>query len=298
MFCFLSCVNGMSKQRSIIQKVRLWLTKLDKRQRKSTMQTVKTDEQHVCANCETAFVGRFCPQCGLSADNQKVTLKTVVQGFLDVWGFGSRPMLRTIHELFWRPGYMIRDYLHGHQPLYFPPFKMLIIMTLIFAIVASIRVSETSLEQAFIYGDVFQRYGAPAWVISVFGKIDTVLLWLNRNPAYSAISAGIFYIIASWLVFRRRMSFIEVFISQLYISSQMQIVGTFWVLITGNWDYYNMPPFAVPFVIGIPLLCYDYFQLYELRLWPTIWRTVLTFVLTLLMMLIVGGLPILMVKYL
>lgn len=288
----------MNKIRSVIHKVRLWFTTLDKRQRKPTMHTIKTDEQHTCANCETAFVGRFCPQCGLYADNHRVTFKNVVQGFLDIWGFGSRPMLRTIHELFWRPGYMIRDYLHGHQPLFFPPFKMLIIMTLIFAIVSSIRGIETSPEEAFIYGDVFQRYGAPAWVISIFEKIDVVLLWLHRNPAYSAISAGIFYIIASWLVFLRRMPFIEVFFSQLYISSQMQIVGTLWVLITGSEAYYNMPPFAVPFVIGIPLLCYDYSQLYDLRLWPTIWRTVLTFALMLLMMMLVGGLPILMVKFL
>ena len=283
---------------SVIHKVRLWLTALDKRQRKSTMLTVKTDEQHTCANCGTDFVGRFCPQCGLRADNHRVTFKNVVQGFLDVWGFGSRPMLRTIQELFWRPGYMIRDYLQGHQPLYFPPFKMLVIMTLIFAIVSSVRGIESPAEEAFIYGDVFQRYGAPAWVISVYGKIDAVLLWLHQNPAYSAISAGIFYIMASWLVFLRRMSFVEVFISQLYISSQMQIVGTFWVLITGSEAYYNMPPFAVPFAIGVPLLCYDYLQLYELRLWPTIWRTVLTFALMLLLMLLVGGLPILMVKYL
>ena len=269
---------------------------LDRRQRKTTMHTVITDAQHTCANCGTAFVGRFCPQCGLNADNQRVTFKSVVQGFLDIWGFGSRPMLRTIHELFWRPGYMIRDYLHGRQPLYFPPFKLIIITTLVFAIVFSIRGIEPSTE--VIYGDVFQRYGASAWVISVFGKIDTVLMWLHKNPAYSTISSGIFYIVASWLVFLRRMSFIEVFFSQLYISSQMQIVGTLWILITGSEAYYNIPPFAVPFVIGIPLLCYDYSQLYELRLWPTIWRTMLTFILMLVMMLLLSGLPILMVKYL
>ena len=285
-------------KRGVTHKIKQWFKTLDRRQRRTTMHTVKTDEQHKCANCGTAFVGHFCPQCGLRADNHRVTFKNVVQGFLDIWGFGSRPMLRTIHELFWRPGYMIRDYLHGHQPLFFPPFKMLIIMTLIFALVSSIRGVVPSSEVAFIYGDVFQRYGAPAWVISLFGKIDAALLWLHHNPAYSAISAGIFYIIASWLVFFKRMSFTEMFFSQLYISSQMQIVGILWVLITGSEAKFNMPPFAVPFVIGIPLLCYDYSQLYELRLWPAFWRTVLTFVLMLLLMLLVGGLPILMVKYL
>ena len=175
---------------------------------------------------------------------------------------------------------------------------MLIIMTLIFALVSSIRGVVPSSEVAFIYGDIFQRYEAPEWVISLFGKVDDVLLWLHHNPAYSAISAGIFYIIASWLVFLRRMSFIEVFISQLYISSQMQIVGILWVLIMGSEAKFNMPPFAVPLALGIPLLCYDYSQLYNLRLWPTIWRTVITFVLMLLLMLLVGGLPILLVKYL
>ena len=48
--------------------------------------------------------------------------------------------------------------------------------------------------------------------------------------------------------------------------------------------------------IGVALLCYDYAQLYNLRFWPALWRTVLTFALTLLLMLAVGALPILLVK--
>ena len=108
--------------------------------------------------------------------------------------------------------------------------------------------------------------------------------------------ADIFYIVASWVVFLKRMTFFEVFFSQLYISCQMQMVGALWVLVTGSEAYYNVPPFAVPILIGVPLLCCDYAQLYRLHLWPALWRTVLTFVLTLLLMLTVGALPILLVK--
>lgn len=272
------------------------MRKLDERQQKPTMHTEITDEKHVCVNCGTAFVGRFCPQCGLRANRHRMTAKNLVQGFLDIWGMGSQPMLRSIHELFWRPGYMIRDYLNGHQPIYFPPFKMLIIMTLFFAILCSLRGIEPNVEDGFVYGDVFQRYGAPMWEIELFAQIDKVLMWLQLHPAYSAITAGIFYIVASWLVFLRRMSFFEVFFSQIYISSQMQIIGALWVFITGKEAYYNIPPFAVPMLIGIPLLCYDYAQLYDLRLWSSLWRTILTFVLTILLMLAVGALPILLVK--
>lgn len=273
----------------------LW-RQLDERQRQPTMHTVITDERHVCANCGTEFVGRFCPQCGLRANRNRMTAKNVAQGFLDIWGMGSRPMMRSIQELFWRPGYMIRDYLNGHQPLYFPPFKMLIITTLFFAILCSLRGVEPNSEDFFVYGDLFKRYGETPWVISLFEHIDKVLVWLQMHPAYLAIAAGVFYIIASWLVFLRRMSFTEVIFSQIYISCQMQIVGALWVLVTGSEAYYNLPPFAVPMVIGVPLLSYDYAQLYDLRLWSAFWRTVLTFVLTLVLMLAVGSLPIFLVK--
>lgn len=281
---------------NVFERISEWWRQLDERQRQPTMHTVITDERHVCANCGTEFVGRFCPQCGLRANRNRMTAKNVAQGFLDIWGMGSRPMMRSIQELFWRPGYMIRDYLNGHQPLYFPPFKMLIITTLFFAILCSLRGVEPNSEDFFVYGDLFKRYGDTPWAISFFEHIDKVLVWLQMHPAYLAIAAGVFYIIASWLVFLRRMSFTEVIFSQIYISCQMQIVGALWVLVTGSEAYYNLPPFAVPMVIGVPLLSYDYAQLYDLRLWSAFWRTVLTFVLTLLLMLAVGSLPIFFVK--
>lgn len=273
-----------------------WIRRLDERQQQPTTHTVIIDERHTCANCGTEYTGRFCPQCGLRPRRQHMTGKNVLQGFLDIWGMGSQQMLRSIHELFWRPGYMMRDYLNGHQPLYFPPFKMLVIITLFFAIVCSLRGIDPNAEDAFIYGDVFQRYSDTPWIISLFARIDKILVWLYTHPAYSTIMAGIFYIVASWLVFLRRMLFFEVFFSQLYISCQMQMVGTLWVLLTGSEAYYNLPPFAVPMLIGVPILTIDYGQLYGLRLWPAFWRTVLTFGLTLLLMLAVGTLPIFLVK--
>ena len=289
---------------TLFHRISEWWRRLDERQQQSTMQAVLSDKQHTCANCGTAYVGRYCPQCGMKANRGRMTAKSVLTGFLeacfddeaDFMDMGSMPMVRSIKELFWRPGYMIRDYLHGHQPLYFPPFKMLVIVTLVFALVCSLRGIEPSADEAFVFGDVFERYGETPWITSLFAKIDKVLIWLHSNPAYQAIAAGIFYILASWVVFRRRMLFFEVVFSQLYISCQMQMVAAVWVLVTGSEAYYNLPPFAVPLVIGIPLLCLDYAQLYGLRLWPVLWRTVLTFLITLTLMLAVAAIPILLVK--
>ena len=170
-------------------------------------------------------------------------------------------------------------------------------MTLFFALVAFIRGGDIETEAIFLYGDVFEQYGAAPWVVSLFAHIDKILLWLHENTAFQVIAADIFYIVASWLVFLRRMIFVEVCFSQLYISCQMQIVGAAWMLITGDEPYYNLPPFAVPMLIGIPLLCLDYAQLYRFNLWASLWRTILTFIFTLILMLLVGGLPIILVKY-
>ena len=147
--------------------------------------------------------------------------------------------------------------------------------------------------------EIYLKYGVYPLIENFFGTsadCEKVLVWLQTHPAYQTIAAGLFYILASWIVFLRRMTFFEVFFSQLYISCQMQIVGAAWVLLTGSEAYYNLPPFAVPLLIGVPLLCYDYAQLYGLRLWASLWRTALIFVLTLLLMLLLGTLPIFLVK--
>lgn len=88
-----------------------------------------TDETHECATCHTRFVGNFCPRCGQSAKIGRYSFKNAFLMFLDVWGLGNRSMFRTLRDLLFRPGYMIRDYLKGMQMAYYPPFKMFFLLT-------------------------------------------------------------------------------------------------------------------------------------------------------------------------
>ena len=57
--------------------------------------------------------------------------------FLDVWGMGNRGMFRTLRDLILRPGYLIRDYISGMQMVYFPPFKLLFLLTALLLVVDS-----------------------------------------------------------------------------------------------------------------------------------------------------------------
>ena len=121
---------------------------------------------HNCATCGTHYQGNYCPRCGQSAAIGRYSAKKAFLLFLDVWGLGNRGMFRSLRDLLFRPGYMIRDYLQGMQMAYFPPFKMFFLLAALEILVLSglniqgnnsIRSSQASfevgLEQASVQGD-------------------------------------------------------------------------------------------------------------------------------------------------
>ncbi|MBO7139348.1 MAG: DUF3667 domain-containing protein [Prevotella sp.] len=112
-----------------------------------------SEEMHTCSSCGTAFQGNYCPRCGQSARIGRFSFKKAALLFLDVWGMGNRSMFRSIRDLMFRPGYMIRDYLKGMQSAYFPPFKMFFLLAALsllvehgFSLTASETATETEIE--------------------------------------------------------------------------------------------------------------------------------------------------------
>ena len=95
------------------------------------------EDHHRCCTCGQEFQGSYCPCCGQSARIGRYSFKNALLLFLDVWGMGNRGMFRTRRDLILRPGYLIRDYISGMQMAYFPPFKLLFLLTALLLIVDS-----------------------------------------------------------------------------------------------------------------------------------------------------------------
>ena len=95
------------------------------------------EEHHRCGTCGQEFQGNYCPCCGQSAKIGRYSFKNALLLFLDVWGMGNRGMFRTLRDLILRPGYLIRDYISGMQMAYFPPFKLLFLLTALLLVVDS-----------------------------------------------------------------------------------------------------------------------------------------------------------------
>lgn len=113
-----------------MKKVKDKLSRFKDWQKKPFEVAPLSSEHHSCATCGTEFQGNFCPRCGQSASvGPRMSLLKTFQLFIDVWGIGNRSMFRTIRDLVLRPGYLINDYIAGHRSAYFPPFKLLFLLT-------------------------------------------------------------------------------------------------------------------------------------------------------------------------
>jgi hypothetical protein len=95
------------------------------------------EDHHRCYTCGQEYQGSYCPCCGQSGRIGRYSFKNALLLFLDVWGMGNRGMFRTLRDLILRPGYLIRDYISGMQMAYFPPFKLLFLLTALLLIVDS-----------------------------------------------------------------------------------------------------------------------------------------------------------------
>ena len=82
---------------------------------------------HRCANCDAVLAGRFCQDCGQAAHVHRSLLHVAEELLHGIFHFETRAW-RTLAELTWRPGAMIRDYIHGRRARYVPPLALFLFM--------------------------------------------------------------------------------------------------------------------------------------------------------------------------
>ena len=249
---------------------------LHERQRQPISLAPLDTSEHECPNCGHHYSGRYCPQCSLPSNWKKFDWKELFSNLLEIFGIIKRPLFRTIGHLFWRPGYMIRDYLAGYHLRYFPPFKLLAIVTL------------TLSPLTWVLGVTMESHGILHMINYALDKTDSIeisqeikqfLLNIEEKQKFSIvwiIIQNILVVILTWLFFHRKskLNFIEIFYAQIYIICQFSIIAIVLLLSFLKIESDEVTPFLAPEWIAIPILIYDYKQLFQLSWWGTIWRTI------------------------
>ena len=88
-----------------------------------------------CPNCGTPLHGQYCWQCGQRSRVRLITLWELLREAVgDLFELDSR-LWRSLIPLLFRPGLLTSDYLAGRRARYMPPFRMYLVLSIIFFLV-------------------------------------------------------------------------------------------------------------------------------------------------------------------
>lgn len=89
-----------------------------------------------CLNCGTTLFGQYCGNCGQRASSRLISIWELLRdAFGDLLDLDSRLWL-TLKPLLIRPGRLTLDYLQGKRARYMPPFRMYLVLSVVFFVVA------------------------------------------------------------------------------------------------------------------------------------------------------------------
>jgi hypothetical protein len=89
-----------------------------------------------CLNCGAHLRGQYCGHCGQRSQNRLISLWELIRdAFGDLLELDSR-LWNTLVPLMIRPGLLTHDYLQGRRARYMPPFRMYLVLSVLFFLVA------------------------------------------------------------------------------------------------------------------------------------------------------------------
>jgi hypothetical protein len=169
-----------------------------------------------CANCETAFDSKFCPDCGQKADVHRIKIKTVLHDLFHAFTHADKGFLLLVKELVTKPGIVAREFVEGKRKRYFSPLSFLVITSAVFA-----YVSHTTGYMDALTGGT-QRTGSPRVseemkevfeIVRTSGKTLTLLL---IAPLFAFLS---------WLFFiRSKYNYAENFVLNAFLFGEAAIL--------------------------------------------------------------------------
>ena len=221
----------------------------------------------------------------------RITVRSVLLNFADLWGLGSRSIFNVIGHLMWRPGYMISDYLNGKQGRYLQPAKTLIVTTLFMVQIAWLTGTEIPQWEDKLPGMEKSLAEVPDSGLKTAALRFTVGLdvfhhWCDDHRAFGMMAGSLICIMMTWLLFRRSprangedYNLAEITTAYLYILCQLQVITILAMLATwGLQVNESSTVFLLPYAIIFVVFYADFKQLFGRSWWGTLWRTFLIFI--------------------
>lgn len=117
------------------------------------------ERQHLCSDCGSEVIGRFCHQCGQPAHLHRTLLHLCEELLHGVMHFDSR-VWRTLPLLAFRPGRLTREWVHGKRTRYVSPLALFLFTVFIMFMGLSyfpVQADRTLSQQALATADLARK---------------------------------------------------------------------------------------------------------------------------------------------
>ncbi len=97
-----------------------------------------------CRNCGTLLTGRYCANCSQAADVHVPSTRELMHEALEGVTHSDSRLWRTLYLLWFKPGQLTREFVVGRRAAYLPPFRLYLVLSILFFLVASLSNSHAN----------------------------------------------------------------------------------------------------------------------------------------------------------
>jgi hypothetical protein len=91
-----------------------------------------------CLNCGASLAGRYCANCSQAADVHMPTTRELLHQALEGITHSDSRLWSSLFTLWFKPGRLTLEFIAGRRARYLPPFRLYLILSVIFFLLASI----------------------------------------------------------------------------------------------------------------------------------------------------------------
>lgn len=99
-------------------------------------------KEGVCLNCGTEVQGNYCSNCGQKFQPTKLPLNQFLEDAVETLFNLDNRVLKTLKDLFLKPGKVTLEYIEGKRATYLPPLRIYISISVIYFLIAELIGSE------------------------------------------------------------------------------------------------------------------------------------------------------------
>ncbi|HEX3849062.1 MAG TPA: DUF3667 domain-containing protein [Steroidobacteraceae bacterium] len=105
-----------------------------------------------CLNCGALLSGHYCASCGQPADVHVPSTRELLFEALEGITHSDSRLWRSLRLLWLKPGKLTQEFIAGRRAAYLPPFRLYLVLSVIFFVTESLSPSRNHLVMTDIRG--------------------------------------------------------------------------------------------------------------------------------------------------